>query len=735
MARLSTVATASVVVLLLTAAPSFGAAPVNFAPPKVVSDAQIVRPDQVLVCQDGEWDTPRPALSAVSASWLRDGSPAGSNFAYQVAAADAGHALACRITVTNLSSQSTSATSQPVSVASPFSTVVRAGLYTSQVSGSVSPASGLSARVTLNRVSRQLLGTQVPVSQGSWQTALPGGHALSGLDGVSVQFTGPGAPTSTPYVGGGGFDVGIGGVPVLFYQNDFVGFQVLRSPFPGSTGCGCNAVRVSVVRAAGGTETFTLMPAGFIPTSSSASSSYGTGDLVGTAPGGAIGPLDVVTAEIIRDDDQGAGRSVLSVPAFHGAFGASRPQCAADVAHGVVFCDSLFDSGTYRFTRRRSGQPNLVVDAVHQDGLDFGAKATLGPLLPADVVDVRLLGGPLLTSLHVGVANTDVTVDRRDYGFSLHATGTCPADEWSENPPSGALDPLGYLQGSYPGYVLFFSYVCPVSGQQGAVDSNAASDDTGRSPAILDDQSGNVYFTVTDTLAGTTPLNGEIVGPTFTASAPRGYIDWTRPQSISQSFVPDPAATVSLSIFSHNTSSQVAGPLTVDATLGVQVEGLAPGIYDAHWRVDDHHADSYTLFTTFTVAPGANGPAGATGATGSPGAPGARGDQGAKGPAGKRGPAGPVPKVRCHVVRSRIKSKTPKISCTVRATGARITSARIARRGRTYAIGMSARAHTALGLTTVRRLLPGSYTLTVVQLTADGAQAVSRRTIRLPPRR
>jgi hypothetical protein len=84
-----------------------------------------------------------------------------------------------------------------------------------------------------------------------------------------------------------------------------------------------------------------------------------------------------------------------------------------------------------------------------------------------------------------------------------------------------------------------------------------------------------------------------------------------------------------------------------------------------------------------------------TSAAGPQGSPGAAGPTGATGPAGERGPRGPRARVTCKV-RSR-----RRVSCRVK----RASSARLVRRGRTYATG------TAKRLRARRALRPGRYTL------------------------
>ena len=127
---------------------------------------------------------------------------------------------------------------------------------------------------------------------------------------------------------------------------------------------------------------------------------------------------------------------------------------------------------------------------------------------------------------------------------------------------------------------------------------------------------------------------------------------------------------------------------------------------------------------------GAQGSAGAAGAQGETGAAGANGvsgkdgAQGPAGPAGAQGPAGPAGKVQlvqCKTVKKGKKSTqkctTKLVSGTVKFTTSGTTAqATLSRHGAVFAAGTarSTRGHMSLRLSPLRRLRPGSYTLTLI---------------------
>jgi hypothetical protein len=184
---------------------------------------------------------------------------------------------------------------------------------------------------------------------------------------------------------------------------------------------------------------------------------------------------------------------------------------------------------------------------------------------------------------------------------------------------------------------------------------------------------------------------------------------------------------MTLTLFHRNANgsdgAQAAGPITVSAANGGAVDGLAPGRYNAVWRLTDTQGDgtthdTFTLRTELTVQPGggqgATGPAGSPGGQGPVGGQGPAGSPGATGPTGARGPRGRPgrdARVTCKVKKTR---KGPRVTCTVKFAKKKAGKlhALLTRGTRVYATGKTV--HGTLQLTAKRRLPPGIYTLTVV---------------------
>ena len=88
--------------------------PQNTAPPAISGT-------QTLTCNPGTWTgSPAPALTI---EWLRDGTVIATGPTYDLTAADAGHAITCRVTAANAAGSAT-ATSDPVNPPAPQPTVV-----------------------------------------------------------------------------------------------------------------------------------------------------------------------------------------------------------------------------------------------------------------------------------------------------------------------------------------------------------------------------------------------------------------------------------------------------------------------------------------------------------------------------------------------------------------------------------------------------------------------------------
>jgi len=117
---------------------------------------------------------------------------------------------------------------------------------------------------------------------------------------------------------------------------------------------------------------------------------------------------------------------------------------------------------------------------------------------------------------------------------------------------------------------------------------------------------------------------------------------------------------------------------------------------------------------------GSAGEQGATGAAGTQGPAGPGGTQGPAGPTGARGPAGPagqVELVTCKTVKGKQHCTAKLVSGTVKFTAVGSSAqATLSRHGVVYAAGTArtARGRLSLRLLPVRRLQPGTYTLTLI---------------------
>jgi DNA-binding beta-propeller fold protein YncE len=120
---------------------------------------------------------------------------------------------------------------------------------------------------------------------------------------------------------------------------------------------------------------------------------------------------------------------------------------------------------------------------------------------------------------------------------------------------------------------------------------------------------------------------------------------------------------------------------------------------------------------TGTGSAGEKGTTGAQGEKGPAGSPGAQGEKGPAGPAGAQGPAGKVELVTCKTVKGKQHCTATLASGTVKfTTTGSAARATLSRHGVVYAAGTArlARGRTSLRLLPVRRLAPGTYTLTLI---------------------
>jgi hypothetical protein len=143
---------------------SFTAPPVNTTAPAVAGTPQS---GSAIACETGTWSGSVPQSDAVQ--WLRDGSAIGgaTTSQYTVAGGDAGHALSCQVTATNLGG-SAAATSAPVNAtAGPSGTTGPGGLG-GPVGATGSPPASLTPPVITGK---PLPGDRLTCSVGTWTGA------------------------------------------------------------------------------------------------------------------------------------------------------------------------------------------------------------------------------------------------------------------------------------------------------------------------------------------------------------------------------------------------------------------------------------------------------------------------------------------------------------------------------------------------------------------------------------
>jgi hypothetical protein len=161
------------------------------------------------------------------------------------------------------------------------------------------------------------------------------------------------------------------------------------------------------------------------------------------------------------------------------------------------------------------------------------------------------------------------------------------------------------------------------------------------------------------------------------------------------------------------------------------VSGIVPRIATADWAFPsnylagagpDRTPNTFGSFALTSRPAAAVGDAGATGAAGPAGPTGAAGAAGPAGPAGPRGAKGTTPKLTC-ATRKRTRGKVTVTCRQARRSSAR-GSARLTRRGRTYATGVVRTGARRLELRSTRRLVRGTYTLRITRGRTTTTQAI-----------
>src|SRR4051812_3523610 len=309
--------------------------------------------------------------------------------------------------------------------------------------------------------------------------------------------------------------------------------------------------------------------------------------------GTAVTDENSVAVRVAQPFDDGARLTLTAPVGLLGLFGP--PLCTGDLSTGEVECTHLQESTSYTLTRTRGAATATVALGA---GDDSGTAVIPGGLQAGDVVNLTKQGGTrVLTALHLATLRFDFT----DFSQS---SGSCEPRQW-----------LGH----------FLDGVCPANG--------GVPPDSLSGPYELDDRSGGRTTVTIPVIEFVIPTDGDSVPGSFVA-----YADTF-----------GPVTSTTLTLFHRNpdgsNGAQVGTPMSIDASNGAAVSGLAPGRYNAEWQSVDTQGDgthdTFTVTTEFAVQPGGGpGPAGTNGAQGPGGGTGAQGPAGATGPKGARGPRG-----------------------------------------------------------------------------------------------
>jgi hypothetical protein len=684
----------ALVLLALGAAPAQASPPANFLAPSITGVARV---DVVLGCDRGLWDESGGGpFYTYTYQWRRDSvtniNGATSNN-YLVASADVGHSLSCQVTATNSGAEATTVTTDPTATVSAAPPSVAITQYGRNLTGSIGSATGgVSVQVLLQRNTLDSVGglvrrtvstspTVMTAGDGSWTAALPANAGQApgdNRDSLLVNYSGSGAPQNAEFSpdGGGLFPA----APTVSADGTSVQLSACAA---------CVRVQVTVTRGGGPT----VIEAHRDPTEDCSLSC----DFTAAVPGSPVGPNDRVDATITRDLASNLRLTSLLIAGLPGQTPA--PTCVAELVQRAVLCSPLSSASTYQLTRHRAATSDVTVGGTLSGTQVAGSFATQGGIQANDVIDLKLTGGRVLSSLTVGTLRLDVESAGSVSG------GSCQADKWF-----GESD----------------ATLCAASGN--AAPLNDALD------GVFDDGSGGLTTVTIPAVAQTFPGDSSLVGPSFTAFADVKTTDDATGEPMAST------APVRLDIRHHgDTGAPVASAANVNSTTGALISGLSFGRYDATWTVTDEHGDTSALATQFSVDAGAvgskgdPGTSGASGATGDTGAQGPKGDKGDSGPAGPQGPPGRDAVVTCRV--RKLRRGKVKVTCTVRfaRTARAATKLRLMRGQRLYATARlvpDGRRVRRIRLQLVRRMSPGRYTLEVITR-RRGHPYIGRSTIKL----
>jgi hypothetical protein len=443
----------------------------------------------------------------------------------------------------------------PTVLVTPFSKVVSGNIGTA--------TSGVEVQVSLER-DGSVIDTAPSVttnSSGVWTTTLPVHAPMAPVnsldDEVVVTYSGAGAPSpsSSRYDissswGALGAVISTDGSTITVYCGDF-------------SGCGAS-IPVSVHYSSGSTGSFNATPVSgtglYAPYEATLSPAVTAHDEVLYTP-----------TEVYED---GTNLSLVLSAGLPGVGGSSAPnytgvrlpECFVDLADGSLSCEDLRIGASYEVQQSRKGSVIASQSLTATGSENVGSiSGTFTGLEAGDTINVVVPAENSEPARTVSVVH--IPPLRVDAVSSVG--GTTPTSV------SGSCQP-----GELEEEALI---LCP---SVGSFDDPQPASFVSE---FQDDLSGNYVDVSVSQFAGEYPANEATVPASFTATA-----------ELTNAGSPDTTSSVSLTITPAAGSPQLLSG-NANSSEGIGVAGLAPGHYNALWKMTDVHGDTDSLTTGFTV--------------------------------------------------------------------------------------------------------------------------------------
>jgi hypothetical protein len=482
--------------------------------------------------------------------------------------------------------QATTTTSNPLPLPQ-----VHLTQFSPAVSGNIeNNTAGVSVTVTLLRASAS--GTPVTVasgsattaSDGSWSVSL-GTHAVGDdRDVITVDYSGPGAPTPSREQ----ILTGNGGNP--FTKSGWTGWTAMDNGslltntqtvqgFPPPTitlePCFQTGVEAFTVGGVAGSESPTdfcnpptdaaTAPLQAAVTPGQAVTWSSVDDRAFTPPGdpnpnltGALVTLTVPAGE--ADSVSSFFNPFVAIP--QGGF----PACTGDLEAEAVTCTGLVPGETY----------TLTDGAASASGTADGTGTVSVPLAIKGGDTVALSNGSrTLTALHVAHLRAVIKGNQ-----PVLSGGQCQPGEYYGPPVT--TPPTSGSAGSIFGGFALTGEICPMNGNAAGLPTSTI--------AQTDEFSGGQTMTEVPLIVSLTPLNGQNVFGAFTARARAGF------PGPNNTTIPN-HAMIALKI--TRSGKTVFSAPNVNTKNGVHVSGLRSGTYTATWTLTDANGDTRTVVTQF----------------------------------------------------------------------------------------------------------------------------------------